>query len=149
MPEITETLAERGVRYGVFAEHAGIAQALQDAMRATDGWSKLAADQKQALTVIADKIARMLNGDPDYVDNWHDIIGYAKLVEDRLLGRGIYAPKPLHAVPEDPQELADDRRKRAIEHAVRETFTRSFPSERTNDVIVRAIIAGLILATSK
>ncbi|KVE99283.1 hypothetical protein WJ03_13345 [Burkholderia vietnamiensis] len=104
MPEITETLAERGARYGVFAEHAHIAQALQDAMRATGGWSKLAADQKQALTVIADKIARMLNGDPDYVDNWHDIIGYAKLVEDRLLGRGIYAPTPLHAVPEEPAE---------------------------------------------
>ena len=35
-------------------------------------------------TVIADKVARMLNGDPDYVDNWHDIIGYATLVETRL-----------------------------------------------------------------
>ncbi|MCA8267426.1 DUF6378 domain-containing protein [Burkholderia vietnamiensis] len=107
MPEITETLAERGARYGVFAEHAHIAQALQNAMRTAGGWSKLADDQKQALTVIADKIARMLNGDPDYVDNWHDIIGYAKLVEDRLLGRGIYAPTPLHAVPEEPAECRE------------------------------------------
>ncbi|MDN7554640.1 hypothetical protein QZM46_25345 [Burkholderia vietnamiensis] len=149
MPEITETLAERGARYGVFAEHADIAQALQDAMRATGGWSKLAADQKQALTVIADKIARMLNGDPDYVDNWHDIIGYAKLVEDRLLGRGIYAPKPLHAVPAEPPELAENRRKQAVEHAVRQTFVRAFPAERTDAVIVRAIIAGIAAATAK
>ena len=47
-------------------------------------WSKLTATQKQALTVMADKIARILSGDPDYADNWHDIQGYAKLVEDRL-----------------------------------------------------------------
>jgi len=53
-------------------------------MRAEPGWEKLAADQRQALTVIADKIARMLNGDPNYRDNWHDILGYAKLVDDRM-----------------------------------------------------------------
>lgn len=84
MPDIKDTLAERGARYGKFEDHARIAQNLQDAMRAAAGWQKLAADQKQALSVIADKIARILNGDPDYSDNWHDIIGYAKLVEDRL-----------------------------------------------------------------
>ena len=81
---IESTLAERGARYGSFKDHAAIAQDLQDDMRAAPGWNKLAPDQKQALSVIADKIARMLNGDPDYLDNWHDIIGYAKLVEDRL-----------------------------------------------------------------
>src|SRR5690606_10084595 len=30
------------------------------------------------------KIARILIGDPNYADNWHDIQGYAKLVEERL-----------------------------------------------------------------
>jgi hypothetical protein len=82
---IEATLEERGKRYGQFEHHAQIAQNLQDAMRLTDGWSGLAPDQKQALTVIADKIARMLNGDPTYLDNWHDIIGYAKLVETRMI----------------------------------------------------------------
>lgn len=90
--DVRKTLDERGARYGVFADHAVIAQRVQDAMRAAPGWERLAPDQKQALSVIADKIARMLNGDPDYVDSWHDIIGYASLVEDRLLGRGLYAP---------------------------------------------------------
>lgn len=85
MSDIETTLAERGTRYGSFKDHAAIAQNIQDAMRAPPGWAKLAPDQKQALTVIADKIARMLNGDPDYVDNWHDIEGYAKLVEARLI----------------------------------------------------------------
>lgn len=83
MGELNETLAERGARYGDFADHAQIAQDLQDVMRAR-GWDALKPMQKQALTVIADKIARILNGDPDYSDNWHDIQGYAKLVEDRL-----------------------------------------------------------------
>ncbi len=82
--DISNTLKERGERYGAFADHAAIAQRIQDSMRDAPGWQRLAADQKHALTVIADKIARMLNGDPDYIDNWHDIIGYSKLVEARL-----------------------------------------------------------------
>lgn len=81
---IESTLEERGNRYGSFEHHAAIAQDLQDVMRSQEGWVALAPDQKQALTVIADKIARMLNGDPDYRDNWHDIVGYAKLVDDRM-----------------------------------------------------------------
>jgi len=79
---IEATLAERGSRYGDFSDHARIAQSLQDNMR-KEGWEKLSAVQKQALTVIADKIARILSGDPNYKDNWHDIQGYAKLAEDR------------------------------------------------------------------
>ncbi len=82
---IENTLTERGARYGEFKDHAVIAQGLQDTMRTAPGWERLAPDQKQALSVISDKIARMLNGDPNYVDNWHDIIGYAKLVEGRLV----------------------------------------------------------------
>lgn len=83
---IDATLAERGSRYGDFSHRARIAQNIQDVMRAeATGWAALAPDQRQALTVIADKIARMLNGDPNYRDNWHDIVGYAKLVDDRLL----------------------------------------------------------------
>lgn len=92
---LEETLKERGNRYGDFEHHAKIAQDLQDVMRKSTsgldeygvtkyGWQELSFIQRQALTVIADKIARILSGDPDYADNWHDIQGYAKLVEDRL-----------------------------------------------------------------
>ena len=92
MSKIESTLNERGNRYGDFTDHAKIAQDLQDVMRTTlqangspmHGWDVLSPIQKQALTVIADKIARILSGDPDDIDNWHDIQGYAKLVEDRL-----------------------------------------------------------------
>lgn len=81
---LESTLDERGGRYGDFKTHAEIAQELQDVMRLRVGWERLLPHQKQALIVIADKIARILNGDPNYADNWHDIQGYAKLVEDRL-----------------------------------------------------------------
>lgn len=83
---ITATLAERGARYGDFTDHARIAQQLQRDMHTENGWGRLSDVQKQALTVIADKIARILSGDPNYDDNWRDIQGYARLVEERLPG---------------------------------------------------------------
>jgi len=82
--DIDTTLAERGTRYGSFAEHSRITQALKTAMADSPNWSKLAPDQKEALEMVQHKIGRILNGDPDYHDSWHDIVGYAKLVADRL-----------------------------------------------------------------
>ena len=57
---ITATLAERGARYGDFTDHARIAQQLQRDMHTEPGWDRLSDVQKQALTVIADKIAPAL-----------------------------------------------------------------------------------------
>jgi len=82
--DISATLAQRGGRYGQFKDHAKIAQGVQDVLRSAPNWDKLDPDMRQALSVIADKMARILNGDPYYDDNWHDIQGYAKLVEDRI-----------------------------------------------------------------
>ena len=81
---VDATLTERGKRYGVYIGQAQISQALQDVMRSTSGWARMPADARDALMLIGSKIARALNGDPDYADNWHDIQGYAKLVEDRI-----------------------------------------------------------------
>lgn len=89
---IQQTLKQRGSRYGKFEDHAKCAQNLQDVMRnhvsstGETGWSKLSPSAKQSLTVIADKIARILNGDATYDDNWIDIQGYAKLEENILKG---------------------------------------------------------------
>lgn len=117
MPDLTETLAERGARYGKFEDHAVIAQGLKDQMWATEGWSRLAPDQRQALEVIQDKVARILNGDPDYTDNWHDIAGYSRLVEDRLTERAaalanwkdefVVVPSSAQAVGEQPAPEPD------------------------------------------
>lgn len=99
---VAATLAQRGSRYGDFTDHARLCQNLMGIMQTFEKplqgqenlkegdrvlyspWTHLSPVQRQALTVIADKIARILSGDPNYNDNWHDIQGYAKLVEDRL-----------------------------------------------------------------
>lgn len=82
--EIESTLAERGDRYGAFDERARITQAIKAAMADSPNWATLAPDQREALEMIAHKVARILNGDPNYHDSWHDMVGYAKLVADRL-----------------------------------------------------------------
>ena len=84
MSSIDKTLDERGQRYGEFASHAHVTQLLKRAMGRHPGWRKLADDQREALEMTAHKIGRILNGDPDYIDSWHDIIGYIRLVEQRL-----------------------------------------------------------------
>jgi hypothetical protein len=102
-PDVRETLNQRGNRYGPFDHHSAITEAIIAVMMGHGNWQdtavvlpktswwKLAPDQRNALRYIADKIARALNGDPDYDDNWRDMAGYAQLIVDRLNGTGIYA----------------------------------------------------------
>lgn len=85
MSDIDATLTQRTGLYGVFNENARISQALKRAMRDTPNWERLSDDKREALEMVQHKIARILNGDPDYHDNWHDVIGYTKLVADTLI----------------------------------------------------------------
>lgn len=87
MSDVATTLAERGKRYGDFGGHAFITQMLKHDMRSVDGWLNLNASQIEALDMIAHKIGRILNGDPNWADSWHDIAGYATLVEMELNDR--------------------------------------------------------------
>jgi hypothetical protein len=86
--DIDQTLNERGSRYGVFKDHAEVTQTLKAIFKSKmgDKWDRLADDQKEALEMIAHKLGRIINGDPDYADSWVDIAGYSKLVADRLEG---------------------------------------------------------------
>lgn len=88
MTDIRETLTARGKTYGRFFSHATIAQELKQIVLEAMGrrWVDLAPDQREALEMILHKIARVVNGDPNHVDSWHDIAGYATLVADRLRG---------------------------------------------------------------
>ncbi len=85
MIDIDATLAERGNRYGSFSEHARISQNIKSAMADSPNWDRLSPDKKETLEMLAHKSARILNGDPEYHDSWHDIVGYAKLIADSLL----------------------------------------------------------------
>lgn len=85
---LTSILAERGSRYGVFKDHAEITQRLKQVIlqHAKKQGVLLEFDHTEALEMIAHKIGRIVNGDPNYADSWDDIAGYAKLVGDRLRG---------------------------------------------------------------
>ncbi|SUO95221.1 DUF6378 domain-containing protein [Suttonella ornithocola] len=82
--EISTVLQERSSRYGKFSTHARLAQRLKIVMRGGNSWSRMSDVQQEALEMIAHKIARILNGDPNYDDSWIDIAGYAQLVADEL-----------------------------------------------------------------
>lgn len=84
---ITEVLAERGSRYGSFSRHAAITQCLKDDMKNSPNWVSLTDSQREALEMVAHKIGRILNGDPNYLDSWVDIVGYTQLIVDQLNGK--------------------------------------------------------------
>ena len=84
MSDIEKTLIERGGRYGEYKEHARITQNIKKALIDSPQWRFLSDDKKECLEMVAHKIGRILNGDPEYADSWHDIIGYIRLVEKEL-----------------------------------------------------------------
>lgn len=84
---VDKTLKERESTYGDFSSLSVIANDLKLSMRAADGWGNLEPEHKEALDMIVHKIARIINGDPNHIDSWHDIAGYAMLVEDIIKRR--------------------------------------------------------------
>lgn len=87
MSDVNSTLQERGDRYGTFVDHANVTQNIKRAFQTGRNYDNLPDDMREALEMVAHKVGRILNGDPNYTDSWHDIIGYVKLVEDRLEGK--------------------------------------------------------------
>ena len=83
---ITDILTERGKNYGLFMDQAATSQALKDTLRDGPRWGSLTNDMAEALEVIAMKMSRIVHGDPNHIDSWDDIAGYARLVADRLRG---------------------------------------------------------------
>jgi len=81
---ISETLAAREKTYGDYEKVALISQVIKDILREGEQYRYLKAYQLESLDMIANKLARIVNGDPKYHDSWHDIQGYAKLVADKL-----------------------------------------------------------------
>lgn len=81
---VAATLAQRGQVHGDFAENAHTAQTLKQVARAGVGYDKLSLVQREAIDNVLQKVARIVAGNPNHKDHWHDIQGYAKLAEDRV-----------------------------------------------------------------
>lgn len=83
MNTLDDILRSRGEEYGNFAKHAQIAQAIKKQIEAH--CKKEVKDyQKEALDMIVHKIGRITNGNPNNIDSWQDIAGYAQLVVKEL-----------------------------------------------------------------
>ena len=86
--DVDEVLDQRAVDYGKFKDGAELMQGIKRLMaeHAQKHGKTFADDQWEALEMIVHKIGRIVNGNPDKVDHWTDIAGYAKLIADRLEG---------------------------------------------------------------
>lgn len=85
MTNIDETLKQRGSTYGSFEDNADTTQALKRIIQTHPNYNQLRSFQKEAIDMTFHKIARIINGDPNYIDSWHDIVGYVSLVEKILV----------------------------------------------------------------
>lgn len=83
---LNETLQDRGTEYGQFINNSAISQDLKDYLRQAPNWESLESDQKEALDMIMHKVSRLMVGNHNNIDSWHDIAGYAELVAKRLSG---------------------------------------------------------------
>ena len=73
-------LNQRKATHGNFASVAAVAQELKECFHHGERWNRLSDQQKEALDMIATKLARILNGEPDFSEHWLDVKGYVDLV---------------------------------------------------------------------
>ena len=104
---MSDLLDEREKTHGPFMTVACKAQQIKDAVQGGKNWRELDDMQREALQMIASKIARILEGNHDEVDHWRDVAGYAELVVrelDRLnayiAGGSDPTPRPVERSPE-------------------------------------------------
>lgn len=119
-PDIHETLASRQLTHGSYLDNATITWAVMDSLSTGAHWDQLHPAMKESLHMIAHKMHRIVNGDPFFLDHWHDLEGYAALIPknwDELLAwraaQGGAAPvletlpEPVGASPEPAADPAD------------------------------------------
>jgi hypothetical protein len=76
---IDDLLKDKETTHGHFDDTATIAQTVKAIMRRGRNWEGLPNPSKEALEMIATKIARILNGDATDPEHWNDIAGYSRL----------------------------------------------------------------------
>lgn len=80
MSNTDQILRDREQTHGAYREVASYSQTFKQLMRTARNWERLDPVQAQTLELEADKIARILCGDPSYLDHWRDGAGYFELV---------------------------------------------------------------------
>jgi hypothetical protein len=75
-------LRERRSTHGDWIAQSATAEILFQTIMVRE--PELSASQKQAIHMICTKLSRIACGDPDEVDHWRDIAGYAALAADAI-----------------------------------------------------------------
>ena len=92
LSDISDTLAQRGTQYKdnweLYVDLKACVRNMQT--------SSLNRKQEYCIDMILVKLSRILRGDPNKADNWHDLEGYAKL------GKPSHVPSIAHP-PIDPR----------------------------------------------
>jgi hypothetical protein len=83
---VNDTLNQRESTHGNFLDNAKCAQALKHTCHEHVKCA-LTYVQLEAVDNICQKLARILTGNPNHADNWHDIAGYALLAEKEVNDR--------------------------------------------------------------
>lgn len=96
---IEQTLQQRGNVHGDYVEASVFSDTVAQRMAETPNWNTMLPHQRRALNVIVDKVSRILHGSSQFQDHWHDIIGYARLVEKDL------EPHAVEQVKETPEHI--------------------------------------------
>jgi hypothetical protein len=79
-----QTVKDRGVTHGDFHTQSNCTENIARCVRNSRNYGDLPTYAKHALEMVSVKLGRILSGDWSYVDHWHDIAGYASLVEQEL-----------------------------------------------------------------
>jgi len=83
MSDVLKTLADRGSVYGdyeVGTEFRAGVMDLIDMTRVKHGFKPLTTKEKVYIFDVINKVSRLV-ATPSHIDTWHDIAGYASLVE--------------------------------------------------------------------
>ena len=79
--EVKKILNEREKTYGQYHMVSKISQDVKKVIRNSPNYPLMPDYMKESLDLIANKLARLLNGDPLYYDSWRDISWYCTLVQ--------------------------------------------------------------------
>jgi len=82
--KVNETLDAREEEYGEYRDLAQLLESIIETYKLSRNYWKLKPYQRVALYMDAMKTVRILNGNINNIDSWHDKAGYAELVVKEL-----------------------------------------------------------------
>lgn len=82
MANVNDTLEQRKNVHGNYAVSAQMKDDILYRLQTTPNFDDMDAVGRTTLRMIVEKIGRIMYGDWSFVDHWHDIAGYATLMQN-------------------------------------------------------------------